>query len=135
MAPCKQDNVGIFDTSTDTFSTVATNGDAYQVKSYKSKYRGAAAIGSLVYFGPYDQGNVGLFDTKTASFSTIPLKGTIKKKVYGNRQKYSGVVDIGDGRLIFSGAVQFNVGDFDTKIRELNYLLSTSPSRLSCACL
>ena len=42
------------------FTTVATTGNA---ASGSTKYDGAAAVGSNVYFAPYHQNNVGVLDT------------------------------------------------------------------------
>ena len=49
--------VGVFDTATDTFSTVPT-GLAYG--GYK--YNGATTIGTTVYFTPQDADTIGIFD-------------------------------------------------------------------------
>ena len=37
-----------------------------------TKYWGAAAVGTKVYFAPYNQDNVGVLDTTTGVFSKIP---------------------------------------------------------------
>jgi len=42
-------NVGVLDTETNGFSTIATTGDA---ASGDGKYLGAAAVGNMVYFAP-----------------------------------------------------------------------------------
>ena len=62
-----QDNVGVLDTTTDTFSAICTT--ASGVTAYK-KYRGAAAVESKVFFTPYNMDNVGVLDTAADTFSS-----------------------------------------------------------------
>ena len=54
FAPYGEDNVGVFNTADDSFITITTTG-----VSGNYKYRGAAAVGSKVYFGPDNEDNVG----------------------------------------------------------------------------
>jgi len=51
-------NVGIYDTSSGTFSTGALTGDAL---GGNEKYYGAVAIGNYAYFVPYEQDNIGRY--------------------------------------------------------------------------
>jgi len=68
FAPWNQDNVGMLDTTTYTFSTIGIS------VSGSGKYSGMVAIGSTIYFAPFNQDNVGMLDTTTSSFSTIELQ-------------------------------------------------------------
>ena len=61
------------------FTTVATTGDA-ATATYK--YAGAAAVGTKVYFAPYNQNNVGIFDTGTSAFSTVATTGDAATGTY-----------------------------------------------------
>ena len=54
---------------TNSFSAVATTGAAALAQG--SKYSGAAAVGTKVYFAPYVQNNVGIYDTATSTFSAV----------------------------------------------------------------
>jgi len=89
-----------------TFTTIATTGD---VASYSSKYSGAVAVGSTVYFVPHGQNNVGMLDTVTSSFTTIALTG---KAVFGS-DRYSGAAAV-DNIVYFAPSDQCYVGVFNT---------------------
>ena len=104
FAPANEDNVGVFDTDTNTLRTVATD-----VGSFKYKYDGAAAVGNKIYFAPYYQDNVGVLDTVSDVFSTVAMSGDAADGL----QKYSGAVAIG-ARVFFAPYVQDNVGILDT---------------------
>jgi hypothetical protein len=102
FAPFNQNNVGVLDTATSTFSTITTTGDA---ASGNSKYHFAVAVGSVVYFGPHNQNNVGVLDTATSTFSTIATTGDAATGNY----KYVGAVAV--GRVVYSAPYnQNNVG-------------------------
>ena len=56
-------NVGIFDVSSNLFSTVATG--------VTSSYSGGAAVGSRIIFAPDGQKDVGVHDTTDNTFTTF----------------------------------------------------------------
>jgi len=60
FTPLNQDNVGVVDTVTSTFSTVATDGFNSARVSGDLKYHGATVVGNKMYFGPRNQDNVGV---------------------------------------------------------------------------
>jgi len=64
------------DTATNTFSTVATTGDA---ATGDYKYSGAAAVGTSVYFAPYTQNNVGIYHIQTAAPTSAPTLSWIHR--------------------------------------------------------
>merc|ERR1711988_1346596 len=66
FVPYGHDNVGVLDTVTNIFSTIATG-----LTGGLFKFNGAAVVGSKVYFSPEDEDNVGFLDTVTNRFSTI----------------------------------------------------------------
>ena len=55
FTPYNQDNVGILNPQTDTFSTVSTTGENV---SNNSKYNQCTAIGSKAYFSPWNENNI-----------------------------------------------------------------------------
>ena len=57
FAPFQEDNVGVLDTITNTFSTIST---AAAGVTADYKYGGAVAVGTRVYFGPFSEDNVGV---------------------------------------------------------------------------
>jgi len=94
--------VGVLDTATSAFSTIATTGDA---ASGNYKYYGAVAVGTVVYFAPSYQNNVGVLDTATSAFSTIATTGDAAS----GSLKYSGAVAV--GTVVYFGPLfQNNVG-------------------------
>ena len=88
FAPHHQDNVGVLDTITNVFTTVATTGDA---ASGNYKYRGAVAVGNIVYFAPSSQNNVGIFNTTSNTFSTVATTGVAASS---GQSKYDGAVAV-----------------------------------------
>ena len=56
-----------------TFSTIETTAAGV---SDGSKYAGAAAVGTSVFFAPVKEDNVGVLDTTTSTFSTIDTTAT-----------------------------------------------------------
>jgi len=68
--PYNQHNVGVLNTATGEFTTIATTGDA---ASGKAKYNGAAVVGNKVYFTPRTQNNVGVLDTTTVGRCWLTL--------------------------------------------------------------
>jgi len=53
----KQYSVGVFNTKTNVFNTIATTGEAASGES-AGLYMGAVAVGNSVYFAPFSQNNV-----------------------------------------------------------------------------
>ena len=60
FVPLNEDNIGVLDTTTDTFSTINITDI---VGTGEFKYVGAVAVNGTVYFAPYSQNNVGVLDT------------------------------------------------------------------------
>ena len=73
FAPTNEDNVGVLDTTTSTFSTIDT---AAAGVTDVLKYNGAAAVGTSVFMAPYNQDNVGVLDTTTAAPLYLPAPET-----------------------------------------------------------
>lgn len=69
FAPYHKADIGVLDTTTDIFATVALTFTG------SAKYFDAAAISTKVYFAPCQATNVGILDTATTSFTTIALIG------------------------------------------------------------
>jgi len=69
------------------------------------------AVGTNVYFGPYDEDNVGVLDTTTTpnTFSTIDTAALMVTGV----SKYGGPAAVGT-TVVFAPYQQFNVGLLDT---------------------
>jgi len=105
-----------------TFTTIATTGDA---ASYSSKYSGAVAVGSTVYFAPYSLNNVGVLDTVTGNLTTIALTG---KAVFGS-DRYSGAAAV-DNIVYFAPSDQCYVGVFNTTDNSLTSVFA-SGARMS----
>ena len=71
----------------------------------ESKYSGAAAVGTTVFFAPYNEETVGVLDTTTSSFSTI---GTTAAGVTAN-YKYWGAAAVSTS-VYFAPCYEDNVG-------------------------
>ncbi|MEC8585856.1 MAG: hypothetical protein VXY81_14875, partial [Pseudomonadota bacterium] len=56
FAPSQEDNVGVLDTTTSTFSTIDTTAAIGTGATFK--YEGAAAVGTSVFFAPSVEDNV-----------------------------------------------------------------------------
>jgi hypothetical protein len=114
FAPANQNNVGVLNTTTNVFTTIATTGDA---ASGDGKYTGAAAVGDKVIFAPSAKNNVGLLDTTTNVFTTIATTGAAISgcgdMACGAGSKYSGAAAVGDV-VYFAPSSQNNVGVLDT---------------------
>ena len=65
FVPSGVNDVGIFDTVTNTFSTVNTN------MTMGLKFSGGTAVGTKVVFAPAMPDGVGVFDTATNKFSSV----------------------------------------------------------------
>ena len=71
MSPYKEEHVGVVDTTTDTFSTIANTSLAGVTGT--NLYWGAAAVGTKIYFAPWQASSVGVLDTANNTFSTIDI--------------------------------------------------------------
>ena len=80
-----EDAIGKLDTTTDTFSTVAMPPTASWPNG---KYSGGVAVGTTIYFVPYNEDAIGKLDTTTDTFSTVAMTPTADSK-------YSGGVAVG----------------------------------------
>ena len=92
FAPSNQHNVGVLDTAPvgvlDTaFTTIATTGAA---AFGDAKHRGAAAVGTKVYFAPHHQNSIGVLDTADNSFFTIAI--TVSGFALNPAKYFGGVV-------------------------------------------
>lgn len=77
--------MGVLNTETDEFSTVSTG------MTGSAKYAGAIAIGSIVYFGPYEADNIGVLDTATNGFCRLQIPATRRS----GESKYKGAAAVG----------------------------------------
>jgi hypothetical protein len=115
FTPFNTANVGVLDTATNAFSTVSTaSGDASATAACCSSsfmYNGAAAVGNLVYFAPYNHNSTGVLDTVTNVFSTVSTRGDAAS----GEHKYGGAVAIGS-RVFFVPGAQHNVGSLRTYV-------------------
>jgi len=101
FVPYNADKVGIFDPSTDTFSTVGAT------ISGSNKYRGGVLLPSgKVAFVPFEADKVGVFDPATDTFSTVG-------DTISGGQKYIGGVLLPSGKAAFVPRDADNVGIFD----------------------
>ena len=91
--------MGVLDTISEVFSTIAVSGAGREAGYYK----GAVAVGTTVYFGPDGYDNIGVLDTLSGTFVTISTSGG----------EYKGVVAVGT-TLYFVPYNVNNVGVFDT---------------------
>jgi len=97
--------VGVFETTNNTFYTVAIPGELHASAvgsgSGSKKYAGAAAVGTTAYFAPhgyYDESfNIGVFDAATDVFSTVALSPDLEvfDKYHFNDKKYDGAAVVG----------------------------------------
>lgn len=101
MAPANQNTVGVFDTSTHTFSTVATD-----LPSGGEKYIMGTKIGTTVYFAPANIADVGVLDTTTNSWFRIATG-------LGGSWRYFGAVSYGT-RVFFAPCHQTAIGVVET---------------------
>ena len=103
FGPHDEDNVGVLDITSSTFSTIGTA--AADVVGNR-KYSGAATVHDKIYFTPFRQDNIGVLDTTSSTFSTISI-------TVSGTQKYYGAAAVGS-TVIFPPFTQDNVGVLDT---------------------
>jgi len=111
FVPDEQNNVGVFNATSNIFSTIAKTGEC--------EYSGGAAVGTKVVFAPnrcpfgYGKTNVGVLDTTDNTFVTFTA----------SEQGYQGAVAVGTKVYFAPGYIRSgkNVGVFDT----VSYLFST----------
>jgi hypothetical protein len=109
FAPCLDFWVGVLDTSTNVFSSVAIDG----VKSLGCpSWTGAAAVGDKVYSGPYYYSlraytsvNIGVFDTSTDTFSLIAIDS--------QASRFATAASLGN-KIYFTPRWDTNIGVLDT---------------------
>ena len=97
--------MGILDTNTNNFYTIST---AVAGVTADNKYVGTVAVGTRVFFAPYNEDSVGVFDVISDTFSTI---STVAAGVTGDR-KYAGAASVGT-RIFFAPTNEDNVGILD----------------------
>jgi len=117
FAPDEQTDVGVLDTVTKVFTTIAT---PIIANTWSGSYSGAVAVGTKVYFVPCGQVDVGVLDTISGNFSTVTTG--LGDSSYC---KYSGGAAVGT-TLYFAPKGQSNVagGSLRTSTRPtLNLLL------------
>ena len=118
FAPQFADTVGILDTETSNFRQVDTKATAsiyYDTQAF-SKYSGAAAVGSKVYFAPHAWDNVGVMDAKTDTFSEISIGPKIIRDGLAALEdfaKYSDATAVGT-KVFFTPFSVDNIGVLDT---------------------
>ena len=120
FAPKFADTVGILDTETSHFRQVDIPYDNSASIWYdtqgRSKYSGAAAVGSKVYFAPHAWDNVGVMDAKTDTFSEISIGPTIIRDGLAALEdfaKYSDATAVGT-KVFFTPFSVDNIGVLDT---------------------
>ena len=101
FAPISQDQVGVLDTSDNTFATIPITG----VTGYW-KYTGGVAMGTKIYFVPDDLDHVGVLDTTNNTFTTIDTGVT-------GYWKYNGAAAVGN-KIYFAPVNQDHVGVLDS---------------------
>jgi len=89
-----------------TFSTIDTTAAGVNAGS---KYAGAAAVGTSVFFAPVKEDNVGVLDTITSIFSIVDTTAAGVNADW----KYQGAVAVGT-RVFFAPLYENNVGVLDT---------------------
>lgn len=125
FAPMFRYDVGVFDTTTSTFSTVTIG--------CCGGYNGAAAVGTTVYFAPFFADDVGVLDTTfwhDAEARADPERVTFSKistKEAGvtHDGKYEGAVAVGT-KVYFAPLTENNIGVVDT--------VTSTFSTISVAC-
>ena len=106
FAPFRADNIGIFSTITQQFSTFGLTAEQTPQMS-KGSYVGATEINGTVYFGPHSANNIGIFNIATQTFTTRLITGG-NHPVSGIR-KYAGTIRFGM-KIYFVPMHQDNVG-------------------------
>ena len=99
FVPSGVNDVGIFDTVTNTFSTVNTN------MTMGLKFSGGTAVGTKVVFTPLDAKVVGVFDTETDTFSAVNTALTMK-------DRFTGAIAVGT-KVVFPPCISDVVGILD----------------------
>ena len=122
FAPLNEDNIGVLDTTTSAFSIVATTDGCVDPTlgpcvDGDSKYMGAAAVGTSVYFAPLNEDNIGVLDTTTSAFSIVAttdgcVDPTLGPCVDGDN-KYMDAAAVGTS-VFFAPRDANNVGVLDT---------------------
>ena len=133
FAPFHENVIGVYDASTNAFTTVASSPVAathYQLGG--DKFEGAAAVGTKVVFAPSLYSEVGIFDLATNGFSTVATTGEAGTgctcacsagRVGGvcvmlvcwnicTFRKYAGAAALGT-KVYFAPGAQNNAGVFD----------------------
>ena len=106
FGPYTQENVGVFDTDTNAFSTIGASGLLSGGNS--QMYAGAAAVGSKVVFAPYNYNVVLVLDTTDNSFSTV---ATVSG---GGSRLYMGATALGT-KVYMAPVTATHVGIFDVE--------------------
>ena len=60
MVPSQQSNVGVLDTTTESFSTLAST---HLPAASRPQYNGGAAVGTTIYFAPQYSDHILVLDT------------------------------------------------------------------------
>ena len=113
MAPWNQDGVGVLDTVTSMFSTIdvstaGSSSDVVGVAGAISKYWGAAALGTRVYFAPFHRDGILVLDTTTSALSTISTSA--EGRAY---RGYASALVLGTN-VYFSPRCENNIGVLET---------------------
>ena len=104
-------DLGVFDTVRNLFSTVASNG-------YTKGYYGAAAVGNTVYFVPNEYLKVGVLNVESKAFTEIDTSSDIQDS------KYAGAVAVGK-KVYMTPYEQETVGVLDTATQKFSTIATT----------
>ena len=114
MSPWDQDGVGVLDTVTSIFSTIdvgaagSPSGVAGAAGVVNSKYWGAAALGTKVYFAPFYRDGILVLDTTTSVLSTISTSAEGRP-----HRGYASALVLGTS-VYFSPRCESNIGVLET---------------------
>ena len=97
-----------------TWSTISTAGATGNSGHY---FRGAASIGTVVYFAPCNDNSVGVLDTVTSAFAAVPTDLT-------NEWKYDGAAVVGT-KVYFGPSNEDNIGVLDSVTSTFSTIATT----------
>ena len=120
--PSNQTNVGVLDTSTNAFSTVAATsfGTSY------GGFMGGAVVGTKIFFTPFSTANVvGVLDTVTNVFSTVAVSiGAAIGGCCSTSFMYNGAVAVGN-KVYFAPYNHNATGVFDAVTYDFSTVSTT----------
>jgi hypothetical protein len=131
LVPAAQRDVGVITTTTDSFTTIATNLDAGhgEDSGWKAYSGGAVVAGKVVVFAPSGENNTGVLDTTTNMFITVATAGDA---AFGH-SKYRGAASVGT-KAYFAPCRQNNTGVLDTATNVFSTVALTGQEAVSEEC-